>query len=143
MRFVLVICAGLMICAAGCRGNGGAVIPADEAAVPVQELPIASVLRFSDVPAPRGFDYLAGASWTYVASGGVRFAELHYRGKAPLRRVVDFFEEQMPISGWQKTVSLGLETKPKLIFKHSKRSERCTVVAERKGSYTYVIIEVD
>jgi hypothetical protein len=142
MRLVLVICAVLMICAAGCRG-GGVVIPADEAALPGQELPLASVLRFSDVPAPRGFDYLAGVSWTYVASGGVRFAELHYRGKAPLQRVVDFFEEQMPISGWQKTVSLGLETKPKLIFKHTKKSERCTVVVERRGSYTYAVIEVD
>ncbi len=143
MRIMLVICAGLMIFAAGCGGTGGSVIPADEATVPGLELPIASVLRFSDVPAPRGFDYLAGESWTYVASGGVRFAELHYRGKASLQRVVDFFEEQMPISGWQKTVSLGLETKPKLIFKHTKKSERCTVVVESRGGYAYVVIEVD
>ena len=143
MRFLLVTCVVMAICAVGCNGIRSTARPAGEAVAASPDLALASALRFSDIPAPRGFLYVEGASWTYEAKGGVRLAELHYRGKASLHKAVQFFEEQMPISGWQKEMSVGPETKKRLRFKHTKKSERCKIIVERRGGYTYVVIEVD
>jgi hypothetical protein len=143
MRFVLVICAALAIFAAGCRGWRRSEVPADEGIVSSEALALASSLRFSDIPAPRGFVYVRGESWTFEAAKGVRLAELHYRGSASLHDVVQFFEEQMPISGWRKEMSVGPEIKKRLLFRHSKKSERCKIVVETRGGYTYVVIEID
>jgi hypothetical protein len=143
MRLFLAAFALMAVCVAGCSGTGGPM-PSDQGVLPSDELELASVLRFSDVPAPRGFALVEGKSWTYEAKGGVRLAELHYIGKASLQRVVSFFEEQMPISGWQKEMSVGPETKKRLHFKHSRKSERCKVViSTMRGGYTHVVIEVD
>lgn len=109
----------------------------------IEGLEVAPKLRYSDIPVPRGFVYLRSESWTYEGPGGVRLADLLYKGKAPLQTAVDFFIEQMPISGWEKEMVVGPETKKRLRFKHTKKSDRCEIILERRLGTTRVQVRIN
>ncbi len=68
---------------------------------------------------------------------------LIYKGKASMQTTVDFFLEQMPISGWEKEMVVGPETKKRLRFKHTKKSDRCEVILETKSGVTYVQVRIN
>ncbi len=70
-------------------------------------------------------------------------ADLLYKGKASMQTAVEFFIEQMPISGWEKEMVLGPETKKRLRFKHTKKSDRCEIILERRLGTTYVQVRVN
>ena len=141
MRFGIIACAILALCAIGCNGMKP-FERADESG-PIKKLTVATGLRYSDIPVPRGFSNIPQESWTYEAKGGLRLAELRYEGRVSVQKVVEFFETQMPISGWEKELTVGPDTKKRLHFKHKKKSERCKVVVHRTRGKTFLTIDID
>ena len=142
MRVWIAFLAVIVFCMTGC-----ALLPrqySDEQGPDLIEgLEVAPELRYGDIPVPRGFVYLRKESWTYEGKGGIRLADLLYKGKSPMQTTVDFFIEQMPISGWEKEMVVGPETKKRLRFKHTKKSDRCEVILERKMGTIYVRVRIN
>ncbi len=142
MKIWIAFLAVVVLCTTGCtllpRQRSGEQDPNA-----IEGLQVASELRYSDIPVPRGFVYLRKESWTYEGPGGVRLADLLYKGKAPMQTAVDFFIEQMPISGWEKEMIVGPETKKRLRFKHTKKSDRCEIILEKRLGTIYVRVRIN
>lgn len=140
MKVWAIIPVVVILCTAGCtlsqRGRG-----ADMELI--EGLQVAPELRYSDIPVPRGFVYIPRESWTYEGKGKVRLADLYYRGKSNIQVVADFFLEQMPISGWEKEMVVGIETKKRLRFKHTRKSDNCEIIIERSMGNTYIQIRIN
>ena len=143
MKFLIILLVAGVLCTTGCKFLPERFRPSQEDPGVIEGLEVAPELRYSDIPVPRGFVYLPKDSWTYEGRGGTRLADLIYRGKAPMATSVDFFLEQMPISGWEKEMVVGPETKKRLRFKHTKKSDRCEVILERRMGVTYVQVRIN
>lgn len=142
MKMWIMLLAAAVLCTAGCEFPSGSKRYEEEISGPIEGLVVAPELRYSDIPVPRGFVYVPKESWTYEGKG-VRLADLLYKGKALLQTAVDFFVEQMPISGWEKEMIVGPETKKRLRFKHTKKSERCEIILQRRMGTTYVQVRIN
>ena len=110
---------------------------------PPEALQVSPELRYSDIPVPRGFMYTPKESWAYEGKGSVRLADLRYRGKASLRETMEFFLEQMPISGWQKDMVVGMETRKRLRFSHKQKSDSCEILIEKRMGTTDIQIRIN
>ena len=142
MRIWIAFPAIVVLCMTGCAFLPGRRSEEQDPDV-VEGLEVAPELRYSDIPVPRGFVYLRKESWAYEGPGGVRLADLLYKGKASMQSTIDFFIEQMPISGWQKEMVVGPETKKRLRFKHTKKSDRCEMILEKKMGTIYVRVRIN
>ena len=143
MRFWIAFLAAVVLCTTGCNFLSERFHTQKEDPGVIEGLEVAPALRYSDIPVPRGFVYMPKDSWTYEGRGGTRLADLIYKGKAPMQTAVDFFLEQMPISGWEKEMVVGPETKKRLRFKHTKKSDRCEVILEKRTGATYVQVRIN
>lgn len=142
MKMWVVVAVTIAVFAAGCRSSVRR--PYREVrSTAIEGLEVAPELRYSDLPVPRGFVYLPRDSWTYEGKVKTRLAELHYKGKASVRETVDFFLEQMPISGWEKEMVVGPDTKKRIRFKHTKKSDFCEMVIERTVGSTHITIRIN
>ncbi len=142
MRIRIAAVAVIVLCMTGCALLPGRYSDEQDPNV-IEGLEVAPELRYSDIPVPRGFVYLRKESWTHEGPGGIRLADLLYKGKASMQNAIDFFIEQMPISGWEKEMIVGLETKKRLRFKHTKKSDRCEIILEKKLSTIYVQVRIN
>ncbi len=142
MRIWIAFLAVIVLCMTGCT-----LLPKQHSEEQdpgaIEGLEVAPELRYSDIPVPRPFTYLRKESWTYEGPGGVRLADLLYKGKVPIQTAVDFFIEQMPISGWEKEMIVGPETKKRLRFKHTRKSDRCEIILEKRLRTTYVRVRIN
>ncbi len=135
-----IVLAGAITSLVGCVPPAGTAT--DNANEPPKPLKVSPLLKFSDLPVPMGFRIQEGESWTYTAKG-VRLAELHYVGTASVSKVVSFYEEQMPVSGWEKMLSVGSEDQMRLQFKHTRKPERCRITVKRRNRLTYITLELN
>lgn len=142
MRIWIAFLAVIVLCMTGCTLLQRQYSKEQDPGA-IEGLEVAPELRYSDIPVPRGFVYLRKESWTYEGPGGVRLADLLYKGKVSMQTAVGFFIEQMPISGWKKEMVVGPETKKRLRFKHTKKSDRCEIILEKKLGTIYVRVRIN
>lgn len=95
-RSWLALLALLTLASQGCVGKRFVLEPGD--VYPAESI-IANDYQPRDVPIPLGFKYLPKESFSYV--GSFRVVGLEYIGETLVEDVASFFEEQMPLHGWQ------------------------------------------
>lgn len=82
--------------------------------------------RFEDVPVPPGFSLDQDSSFTFV-QGPLRQADLRYAGSESVARVIRFYQETMPNSGWSFLRLTGVQMKT---ITYLKNDEVCEVIVE-------------
>lgn len=98
----------------------------------------ATFLKFSDVPIPSGFKFLAKDS--YLFEGGlIRTGLLRYAGKSSGDQMVNFYKEQMSMYGWRL---LNVVEYGKCILNFEKEDESCIIKLEPSGSKLDITISV-
>ena len=94
-----------------------------------------------DVPMPVGFKMKESnsRSWT---SGSLRFVDHLYKGSGGRVQTVEFFEKQMPISGWTSLSKQFTQGRSKLDF--AKGREKCRITIYKPGALypTYVQVAI-
>lgn len=88
-----------------------------------------SQLRFVDIPAPRGFKFMAQASY-FFENYGMRAAVLKYKGRATLDQVVNFYKEQMLLNNWNL---LNIVEYGDRIMTFDRENEICTITLVPKA----------
>ena len=103
------------------------------------ESPSLSQMQFEDIPVPLNFKHLPDESMVYL-NGYVRTAEIKYLGSARVDDLINFYQKQMPLYGWNYQMTLSVDRKKGLAFE--RRKEQCKVIIEQKGRETYLTIEI-
>lgn len=109
----------------GCAGVSKKDAPSKEEAL----LEPQSTLKFSDIPAPAGFKFLAEESYTFE-SAGVRVGVLKYQGRADVERVVNFYKDQMPLYNWNL---LNVIEYGERLLNFEREQESCIINLSPKG----------
>lgn len=78
--------------------------------------------QYRDLPVPEDFRLLSDESFVFI-QGAVRKADLNYEGALPVRDVIRFYQESMPISGWQFLRMTGVTMKTLTYFKGNEMVE--------------------
>jgi len=95
----------------------------------------------ADVPMPVGFKMKESNSRSWN-SGSLRFVDYLYSGSGGRVPAVEFFEKQMPISGW---VSLSKQfTQGRSTLDFAKADEKCRIIIYKPGALypTYIQIAI-
>lgn len=94
---------GLVLILSGCATTswrGGSTVTTEEGITPkLGELPIASKLRFEDIPVPESFRLDPKTSFVYE-DGQIHLGVLHYESRTPPEELVAFFKREMPNYNW-------------------------------------------
>lgn len=133
----MAILAGLMVGASvGVLGGCSAMGRHDD--TPVATSPVQHPL-LANVPLPNGFELVDDRS-RVSSSGGVRFAQCEFVGKAPRGNVLEFFKEYMPTGGWQlrdERLIAGVYE-----LRYDSEREKCDVRLRQDGSKTHIDIDL-
>ncbi|MBU1726689.1 MAG: hypothetical protein KJ880_03575 [Candidatus Omnitrophica bacterium] len=97
-----------------------------------------AILRFTDLPVPRGFLMVNEESYSFE-NAGTRVAMLKYKGKAEPEQVVNFYKEQMPMYSWSL---LNIIEYGQSILNFERENETCLVTLLPKGSNVIVSISL-
>lgn len=97
-----------------------------------------AAMKFSDVPVPVGFKFLAQDSYSFESSG-VRVGILRYQGKANPDTVSNFFKEQMPMYNW---VLLNSMEYGQRLLNFEREQESCIITMAGKGNSVTLTISV-
>jgi hypothetical protein len=97
-----------------------------------------SIVKFTDVPVPMGFQLSTQDSYSFETTG-VRVGVLKYRGKAQIELVESFYKEQMPMYNW--TLLNAVEYGERLL-NFDRTQESCIITLEPKGSTTIITISL-
>jgi len=97
-----------------------------------------AIVKFSDIPVPAGFKFLALDSYSFE-SGGVRVAVLKYQGKANIEQVMNFYKDQMPMYNWNL---LNIIEYGQRLMNFDRESETCIIALEPKGSAVIVTVSL-
>ncbi|MDP6685795.1 MAG: hypothetical protein QGI05_02460 [Candidatus Omnitrophota bacterium] len=137
---LLVVCAFLSGCATSStnRGYGSTSYDYDESSSTAAAPPVASLLRFDDVPVPIGFNILAGESFAFQ-NDQTRVALLKYMGSQNVDLVVDFFKAQMPMYNWDAINVIEYERR---VLNYENNVESCIVTIEARGRKSIVTIAI-
>ncbi len=130
--FILII-AMLAIsgCAtAGSRRSTGAEMP--------KALEVATLLKFQDVPCPRGFKIVSADSFIFD-NDLTRFGILRYSGRANASTVVRFYRDQMPLYNWRFINLMEFNTR---IINFDREDQTCTIIVEPRHLSTLVTVSV-
>jgi len=105
-------------------------------------LKVADEIRLPDIPVPKGFRFLKKDSFTYErpAPKPLHFARHRYKGRPQVEKVVRFFRDEMPLSGWalkSDTENFGIR-----ILEFTKARRACKVSITRQGWYTLIVVLV-
>lgn len=103
-----------------------------------KSLSVASVLRFDDLPIPRGFKIIQNESVAFQNDSS-RFAFLKYKGSATPDQTVLFFKEQMPLYNWDLVNLIEYGTK---VMNFEKQDEACTVTIEGSAYKSIVMVSL-
>src|SRR5262249_55157492 len=95
IRIQAALLALLLLPATGCSIFGSGSNPPHIAAMQHPQLP--------GIPVPDGFGLVPEHSENHI-SGQSRFAKLEFKGDVSVQRVVQFYREQMPGSGFNETL---------------------------------------
>jgi len=97
-----------------------------------------TLLKFSDVPIPVGFQIIQGETYIFE-SAGVRVGVLKYRGKANIEQITAFYKEQMPMYNWHL---LNMVEYGDRLLNFDRDAETCIVNLSPRGSATIITISV-
>ncbi len=130
--FILIIA---MLAISGCAAMGskrssGAELP--------KALEVASLLKFQDVPAPRGFKIVPADSFIFD-NDLTRFGILRYSGRANASMVVRFYRDQMPLYNWRFINLMEFGTR---IINFDREDQTCTIIIEPRHLSTLVTVSV-
>jgi hypothetical protein len=95
-------------------------------------------LKFSDVPVPAGFKFLAQDSYSFE-SAGVRVGVLKYKGRANPDLVVNFYKEQMPMYNWNL---LNIVEYGESLLNFERENESCIIGLLAKGRTVTITVSV-
>lgn len=118
--------------------NGCASFPVQKTSTPPQPLQTAEVLKFEDIPVPRGFKLLANESFAFQTEE-TRVGLLKYAGSPTADAVVLFYKEQMAQFGWSL---LNVVEYGKRILNFDKVDQTCIVTVEPATTKTLITISV-
>jgi len=96
------------------------------------------MLKFADIPVPKGFKFLPADSYAFQ-SGNIRVGVLVYSGRATPEQLVAFYQDQMPIYNWN---FLNVIEYGKRLINFDRENESCVVSIEPKLLNTRVIISL-
>jgi hypothetical protein len=105
---------------------------------PTPMLEPSGTLKFTDIPVPKGFKFLAADSYAFQ-SGNLRVGVLVYSGRATAEQLVAFYQGQMPIYNWNL---LNVIEYGKRLLNFDRDNESCVINIEPKLLNTKVIISI-
>ena len=117
----------------GCAG-----LSKKDMATGVATLEPSVMLKFADIPVPKGFKFLPQDSYAFQ-SGNVRVGVLVYAGRATAEQLVVFYQEQMPLYNWNfiNVIEYG-----KRLINFDRDNESCVISIEPRLLNTRVIISL-
>lgn len=127
---------GLMTAVSGCATPSRRESPSGSEIE--KNLPVASTLRFNDVPVPAGFVSLPTESFIYQTEN-VRAGLLRYEGASSAEAVMLFYKEQMPVYNWQSINIIEFDKK-QLSFE--KPGQSCIVIIDGLKGKTIITISI-
>ena len=129
--FLIIAVLGISGCATtGSRPSSGAEMP--------KALEVASLLKFQDVPAPRGFKIVPADSFIFD-NDLTRFGILRYSGRVNASMVVRFYRDQMPLYNWRFINLMEFNTR---IINFDREDQTCTIIVEPRHLSTLVTVSV-
>ncbi len=78
--------------------------------------------KYTDLPIPAAFNFNSNKSFVFM-QGALRSADLTYDGNMPTPKLIRFFQESMPTSGWQFVRLTGMMMKTMTFVKGDERCE--------------------
>ncbi len=118
--------------------TGCASFPIQRGGGPAKALEPAPLLKFDDVPVPRGFKLLANESFAFHTEE-TRVGLLKYAGSPTADAVVLFYKEQMAQLGW---TLLNVVEYGRRILNFDKIDQTCIITVEPTATKTLVTISV-
>ncbi len=131
---VLVFLCSCVLVLWGCAGVAKKDFPSKEKSL----LEPQSMLKFSDIPVPSGFKFLAEESYTFE-SAGVRVGVLKYQGKANVEQVVSFYKDQMSLYNWNL---LNVVEYGERLLNFEREQETCIINLSPKGKNITITVSL-
>jgi len=131
---VLVFLCSCVLVLWGCAGVAKEDVGSKEEAL----LEPQSILKFSDIPAPSGFKFLAEESYTFE-NAGVRVGILKYRGRANVDQIVNFYKDQMLLYNWNL---LNVVEYGQRLLNFDREQESCIINLSPKGRNITVTVSL-
>ncbi|MBA7670755.1 hypothetical protein ES703_78902 [subsurface metagenome] len=98
-------------------------------------------MQFKDIPVPTNFKHQPKESIVF-ADAHIRTAYIKYvsTGFVRMDDVIEFYEKQMPLHGWEKNFERPEGWQTTIFF--TKKHEECEVVIDKSGDKIDLIIEI-
>ncbi len=98
-------------------------------------------IQFNDIPVPRGFTLTANNVFSFQAAS-FRFGEFVYEGTWTFRRAASFYQDQMPVDGWElKEIRPVNDYKATLVYE--KGPESCLIDIQSDMDAVRIKISLD
>ena len=110
-----------LYCATGCKKGdqpGGA-----------PQAQFANDVTFEDIPVPSGFTLMRKDSYSFQ-NDVTRVGRLVYKGRSDINNVLAFYQQQMPLHGWQEMSYVDYRAS---IRYYEKEGQSCILSVETRG----------
>ncbi len=126
----------VIMAVAGCATSGS--VSRDDDLAPAKALNVSAALKFEDIPVPSGFNIISSQSFTFE-NDVLRVGILKYRGRADAGRVVNFYQDQMPLYNWR---FMNVLEYGRRIMNFEREDQNCIIVIEPLHMSTGITITV-
>lgn len=110
----------------------------DQASAPQAQF--SNDVSFEDIPVPAGFVLIRKESYSFQ-NDVTRVGHLVYKGRSDINNVLAFFQQQMPLHGWQEMSYIDARSSTRY---YDKEGQTCIVtVFKRSGAHLLHNIGID
>ncbi len=129
--YVVGALAASLVCVCGCKkGDQPAGVPAVQ---------FSSDVTFEDIPVPSGFSLVRKDSYSFQ-NDVTRVGRLVYKGRSNLNNVLSFYQQQMPLHGWQEMSYIDFRSSVRY---YEKEGQSCILTVQPRTSFHNVKIILD
>ncbi|MEJ2744647.1 MAG: hypothetical protein P8123_03025 [bacterium] len=93
-------------------------------------------VTFEDIPVPAGFTLVRKNSYSFQ-NDMTRVGRLVYKGRSDINNVLAFYQQQMPLHGWQEMSYIDYHSSTRY---YEKEGQSCILTVEPKGGWHNVRI---
>lgn len=116
----------------GCKSGG------QQGAAPQAQF--SNDVSFEDIPVPAGFSLIRKESYSFQ-NDVTRVGHLVYKGRSSINDVLAFYQQQMPLHGWQEMSYIDSRSSTRY---YDKEGQTCVLTVGKRGSLVHNIrIDLD
>ncbi|MCX6338772.1 MAG: hypothetical protein NTX71_02490 [Candidatus Aureabacteria bacterium] len=93
-------------------------------------------VTFEDIPVPAGFSLVRNDSYSFQ-NDVTRVGRLIYKGRSDINNVLAFFQQQMPLHGWQEMSYIDYRSSTRY---YEKEGQSCILTVEPRTGWSNIRI---